>query len=324
MKQNNTVSGQIFYKFDANGFFMATNLEAFADYLQKEKKYSPHTVCAYVKDVSDFQEYNLVNFEQKNADCVDYVQIRSWIVSLVDSGVSAVSVNRKIASLKAFYKFLLKIKQIEISPLLKHKALKVSKKIQIPFSEKELVAVLESVQNESGFEGVRDALVVELLYTTGIRRAELIGLKLAAVDFSNATIKVLGKRNKERLIPVLPMVLERMSLYVRERDDLEVVKDGEYFFLTKKGLKLNESFVYRLINSYFSDVSEKVKRSPHVLRHTFATHLLNNGADLNSVKELLGHSSLASTQVYTHSSLLELKKVYAGAHPRGVAGDSEV
>ena len=323
MKQNNTVSGQIFYKFDANGIFMATNLEAFTDYLQKEKKYSSHTVCAYVNDVSDFQQFNVVNFEQENIDSVEYTQIRSWIVFLVENGLSTISVNRKMASLKAFYKFLLKIKQIEVSPLLKHKSLKVSKKIQIPFSEKELELVLQNIESEEGFEAVRDRLLVELLYSTGIRRSELIHLRVDAVDFSNSTIKVLGKRNKERLIPVLAVVLKQMRLYLKERSDLEDIRDTECFFLTKKGLKLSESFVYRLINSYFSKVSEKVKRSPHMLRHTFATHLLNNGADLNSVKELLGHSSLASTQVYTHNSLLELKKVYAGAHPRG-ADDSKV
>ena len=302
---------------------MGTNLEAFADYLQKEKKYSLHTVCAYVKDVSGFQDYNFINFEQETVDHVEYTQIRSWVVFLVDDGLTAVSVNRKIASLKAYYKFLLKIKQIEVSPLIKHRALKVSKKVQIPFSEKELELVLESIQSEGSFELVRDRLLIELLYSTGIRRSELIHLRVDAVDFSNSTIKVLGKRNKERLIPVLNVVLKQMHLYLKERGDMEIVKDVEYFFLTKKGLKLSESFVYRLINSYFSKVSEKVKRSPHMLRHTFATHLLNNGADLNSVKELLGHSSLASTQVYTHNSLLELKKVYAGAHPRG-GDDSEV
>ncbi|WP_140485028.1 tyrosine-type recombinase/integrase [Flavobacterium sp. GSA192] len=302
---------------------MATNLEAFADYLQKEKKYSPHTVCAYVKDVSEFQSYNLADFEQENVDRVDYVQIRSWVVLLVENGLSTISVNRKVASLKAYYKFLLKIKQIEVSPLLKHKSLKVSKKVQIPFSEKELLGVLEGVELEEGFEGVRDRLLVELLYSTGMRRSELIHLKIDAVDFSNSTIKVLGKRNKERIIPVLVVVLKQMQLYLKERGDLESIKDRDYFFLTKKGLKLSESFVYRLINSYFSKVSEKVKKSPHMLRHTFATHLLNNGADLNSVKELLGHSSLASTQVYTHNSLLELKKVHAVAHPRG-GDDSKV
>jgi integrase/recombinase XerC len=221
-----------------------------------------------------------------------------------------------MASLKAFYKFLLKTKQIEVSPLLKHKALKTPKTLQIPFSEKEVVDVLSQIQNPIGFEEIRDKLIIDLFYTTGIRRTELIHLKIANVNTSNNTIKVLGKRNKERILPLLPIVSEQLILYANERTRLEIIKDNDFFFLTKKGLKLNDSFVYRLINAYFSTVSEKVKKSPHILRHTFATHLLNNGADLNSVKELLGHSSLASTQIYTHSSLSELKKVYEEAHPR--------
>ena len=237
-------------------------------------------------------------------------------MSLVDDDMSNVSINRKMQSLKAYYKFLLKTKQIEVSPLLKHKALKTPKTIQIPFSEKEVVEVLGQMQNPVGFEEIRDKLIVDLFYTTGIRRTELIHLKTANVSVSNRLIKVLGKRNKERIVPLLPIVSEQLILYFDERTRLEKVTDEDFFFLTKKGLKLNDSFVYRLINTYFSTVSEKVKKSPHILRHTFATHLLNNGADLNSVKELLGHSSLASTQVYTHNSLSELKKVYEAAHPR--------
>ncbi|RKS98870.1 tyrosine-type recombinase/integrase [Flavobacterium sp. 123] len=295
---------------------MASNKNAFRDYLQFEKKYSLHTVNAYLNDLAYFEAFNKNHFDQETIEQVNYSQIRSWIVSLVDDNMSNVSVNRKIASLKAFYKFLLKIKQIEVSPLLKHKALKTPKKIQIPFSEKEVDEVLSQMQNPVGFEEIRNKLVIDLFYTTGMRRAELIHLKLVNVDLSNGVIKVLGKRNKERLIPVLPIITEQLSVYIKERYSLEVIVSEDYFFLTKKGLKLNDSFVYRLINSYFSTVSEKVKKSPHVLRHTFATHLLNNGADLNSVKELLGHSSLASTQVYTHSSLSELKQVYKDAHPR--------
>jgi len=175
---------------------------------------------------------------------------------------------------------------------------------------------MREVDNPVGFEDIRDKLIVEMFYTTGMRRAELIHLMLRNVDLSSNVIKVLGKRNKERIIPVLPVIVEQLKLYINERNLVEEIVDGDYFFISKKGLKLSESFVYRLINSYFSKVSEKVKKSPHVLRHTFATHLLNNGADLNSVKELLGHSSLASTQVYTHNSLAELKKVYTNAHPR--------
>ena len=293
------------------------NVNAFRNYLQFEKKYSPHTIKAYCDDLISFQSYNYLAFEQEEIDQVEYNQIRSWIVSLVDDGVSNVSVNRKMASLKAYYRFLLKTKQIEISPLLRHRSLKVARTIQIPFSEKEMKSVLEQMQATVGFEQIRDKLIIDLLYTTGIRRAELIELKLQNIDILSNTIKVVGKRNKERIMPVLPIVINQFLIYLKERQSLEIVIDDDYFFLTKKGLKLNESFVYRLINSYFSSVSEKVKKSPHILRHTFATHLLNNGADLNSVKELLGHSSLASTQVYTHSSLSELKNVYKDAHPRG-------
>lgn len=297
-------------------YYMDNNLQSFRDYLQLEKKYSPHTVNAYLNDISFFESFNKNQFDQENIDQANYGQIRAWIVSLVDDNVSNVSVNRKMQSLKAFYKFLLKTKQIEVSPLLKHKALKTPKTLQIPFSEKEVVGVLDQMQNPVGFEETRDKLIIDLFYTAGIRRTELIHLKVANINVSNNTIKVLGKRNKERILPLLPIVSRQLILYFNERAHLENVTDKDFFFLTKKGLKLNDSFVYRLINTYFSTVSEKVKKSPHVLRHTFATHLLNNGADLNSVKELLGHSSLASTQIYTHSSLSELKKVYEEAHPR--------
>ncbi|UQD54903.1 tyrosine-type recombinase/integrase [Flavobacterium sp. K5-23] len=295
---------------------MVTNTNAFRDYLQLEKKYSPHTVNAYLNDLFSFQKFIELHFDQDDIIKVNYSQIRSWIVSLVDGGLSNVSVNRKISSLKAFYKFLLKIKQIEISPLLKHKALKTPKSLQIPFSEKEVGNVLSVTQNPSGLDEIRNRLIIDLFYTTGMRRAELIFLKKSGVDLVNGTIKVVGKRNKERLLPMLSVIQGQVSDYIKEREGIEVIVDVDSFFLTKKGLKLSNSFVYRLINSYFSTVSEKVKKSPHILRHTFATHLLNNGADLNSVKELLGHSSLASTQIYTHNSLSELKKVHKEAHPR--------
>lgn len=295
---------------------MESSKARFRDYLGLEKNYSPHTVTAYLNDLDFFQTFLKGTFDDDDLIRVNYNQIRAWIVSLSDDGVSNSSINRKISSLKSFYKFLLKTKQIETSPLLKHKALKSPKKLQIPFSEKELDLVLNQIVYPEGFEGVRDKLVVDLFYTTGIRRAELIGLKLHNVDLSNGTIKVLGKRNKERIIPILPVVQNQIRIYLDERSRLQRIIDDDSFFLLLKGVKLNDSFVYRLINYYFSNVSEKVKKSPHILRHTFATHLLNHGADINSVKELLGHSSLASTQVYTHSSLAELKKIYGSAHPR--------
>jgi integrase/recombinase XerC len=296
---------------------MSTNKDAFRDYLQLEKKYSTHTVTAYCDDLASFESFHKTHFDQEEIDQVGYGQIRNWIVVLVNSAVSNVSVNRKMASLKAFYKFLVKTKQIETSPMLRHKALKVPKIIQIPFSEKEVTEVLNQLQTTVGFEDIRNKLLIDLLYTTGMRRAELIHLKMGNIDLANRVVKVVGKRNKERIIPILPVIADQFNWYLKERTSVLVGNDEDCFFLTKKGLKLNDSFVYRLINSYFSTVSEKVKKSPHILRHTFATHLLNNGADLNSVKELLGHSSLASTQIYTHNSLSELKSVHKEAHPRG-------
>ena len=297
---------------------MTNTLQSFKDYLQLEKNYSPHTVNAYLNDIVFFQKFLQKEFEQDTLHEVNYSQIRSWIVSMVDQEMSNTSVNRKISSLKSFYKFLLKTKQIQVSPLLKHKALKTPKNLQIPFSEKELDTVLNHIEYAEGFEGTRDKLIIDLLYATGIRRTELIHLKVFNVNSSTNTLKVLGKRNKERILPILPIISQQIISYFSERSNLEQIKDEDYFFLTIKGVKMSDSLVYRLINDYFSMVSEKVKKSPHILRHTFATHLLNNGADINSVKELLGHSSLASTQVYTHSSLSELKKVYGNAHPRNI------
>lgn len=295
---------------------MENSKTAFRDYLQLEKKYSPHTVNAYLNDLISFETYIKTEFDSDDLLNVNYSLIRSWIVTLVDAQISNTSVNRKISSLKSYYKFLLKTKQIAISPLLKHKSLKTPKTLQIPFSEKELDEVLNFITYPEGFEGVRDKLIIDLFYSTGIRRTELIHLKMLNIDLSNATLKVLGKRNKERILPLLPNIATQIKLYLTERAYLERITDNDIFFLTLKGVKMNDSLVYRLINSYFSNVSEKVKKSPHILRHTFATHLLNNGADLNSVKELLGHSSLASTQIYTQSSLFELKKVYGDSHPR--------
>lgn len=295
---------------------MDSNIKAYQDYLIKEKNYSPLTVQAYIADVFSFQQYLEDSHESILMEEVIYSQIRSWIVVLVEKNISNASINRKISSLKSFYKFLLKSKQISVNPLLKHKSLKTAKKVQIPFSEKELQDVFELNSYTNDFEGIRNQLIIELFYTTGMRRAEMINLNVTNVDLLQKTIKVIGKRNKERIIPLLDCTIRLMELYKEQRNHLEVISNNEMLILSKTGNKVSESFVYRLINEYFSTVSQKTKRSPHVLRHSFATHLLNNGADLNSVKELLGHASLSSTQIYTHSSLAELKKVYQEAHPR--------
>ncbi|WP_273567718.1 tyrosine-type recombinase/integrase [Maribacter halichondriae] len=291
-------------------------LDAFISYLSLEKNYSVHTISAYRKDLESFRAFCNDKFDSVSIDNIEYVVVRNWIVDLVNSGISNRSINRKVASLKAYYKFLQRIGELQANPLAKHKALKTTKKIEVPFSEKEMELVLRQISFNDDFEGIRDKLIIELLYTSGIRRAELINLKTQNVNLVGGTLKVLGKRNKERLVPLLPSTKELFQEYFTERKSLDDIIDDDYVFLTQSGNKVYETLVYRIINGYFSKVSSKVKKSPHILRHTFATHLLNKGADLNSVKELLGHSSLASTQVYTHNSIAELKKAHTSAHPR--------
>jgi integrase/recombinase XerC len=252
-----------------------SKFSAYINYLSLEKKYSKHTVVAYVNDLDAFLFYFKTEFNSEFINDCNYAQIRSWIVVLVDRGLSNRSVNRKLASLKSYYNFLLLSNQIKVSPLLKHKALKTAKKLQVPFSVNEMDSVLVNGAFDESFEGFRDKFMIELFYATGIRKAELIGLSMTDIDF-------------------------------------------DYLFLTVKGGKIYNSLVYRVINSYFSIASTKLKKSPHVLRHTFATHLINEGADLNSVKELLGHTSLAATQIYIHNSMAKLKEVYANSHPRNM------
>ena len=291
-------------------------VKEFRAYLELERNYSRHTVIAYEKDLTEFLAFCIANFDTSNLNQVQYVFIRGWIVSLSENGLSNKSINRKIASLRAYYRFLQKIGEIVANPLNKHKALKSAKKVEIPFSEVEMDAVLSAFGYTNDFEGKRDQLMIQLFYATGMRRAELINLKLSDVDLERKNIKVLGKRNKERIIPMLISLEDYFSDYYEERNKIESIEKSEYVFVSKSGNKIYETLVYRTINKYFNQVSSKLKKSPHILRHTFATHLLNKGADLNSVKELLGHSSLASTQVYTHNSIAELKKVHALAHPR--------
>ncbi|WP_296636304.1 tyrosine-type recombinase/integrase [Polaribacter sp.] len=290
-------------------------ISSFLDYLLLEKKYSKHTILAYNKDLFNFKEFVAKEFDEHDLQNVIYPQIRSWIVFLVESNNSNRTINRKISSLKSFYSYLQKIEILDVSPLVKHKSLKTAKKVQIPFSVNEVTSVLNNLDHENDFIGIRNKLIVELFYSTGIRRAELINIKLVDIDFSSLVIKILGKRNKERLVPLLVTTSKTLQDYLVLRSAIS--STSNHLFITEKGIKIYETLVYRIINSYFSKVSSKVKKSPHILRHSFATHLLNEGADLNSVKELLGHSSLASTQVYTHNSLDAIKKVYNKAHPKG-------
>ena len=293
-------------------------INAFLDYLLLEKKYSKHTIIAYKIDLLAFENFCVDEFEEKDISLIHYNQIRTWLVSLVNEEVSNRSINRKVSSLKTFYKFLQKTEVVKLNPLAKHKSLKISKNVQIPFSSSEVDQVLGSIIDDD-FVSVRNKIIVELLYSTGIRRVELVNIKNTDVNIEAKTVKVLGKRNKERLVPLLSLVVETLKKYIQFRDELNV--KNEYLLITEKGNKIYETLVYRIINSYFSEVSTKVKKSPHILRHTFATQLLNQGADLNSVKELLGHSSLASTQVYTHNNLEKLKQVFNKAHPRSLKKD---
>jgi len=288
----------------------------FIDYLLLEKKYSVLTVNAYERDLENFLEFITSQYKSNALNEVNYAQVRSWIVTMVENGMSNRSINRKVSALNSYYKFLFKIGDVKVNPLAKHRALKTSKKVQVPFSENEMAIVLDELPHENTFEGIRNKLIIELFYSTGIRRIELVQLKFNSIDIPNKTLKVLGKRNKERYVPLLESVIDTMYKYLKLRKGLLKIKDEDFLFLTKKGVKIYETLVYRIINEYFSLASTKVKKSPHILRHSFATHLLNQGANLNAVKELLGHSSLAATQVYTHNSIAELKKVYSNAHPR--------
>ncbi len=291
-------------------------IEKFKDYLELEKRYSQHTVKNYVSDVKECADF--FSEEESFPLEITHQDIRAYIVFLSEKHYTATSINRKLSSLKTFYKYLLKIESVVQSPLNLIDPVKKTKKIQIPISESEMKDLLNSEGIfKDDFEGVRDRLILELLYQTGIRRAELINLKWSNIDITAKTIKVLGKRNKERIIPLTKALMNYLKHYLEYREQIEAKKEEE-LILTKKGKRIYPSLVYQIVNYYLSLVTTKDKKSPHMLRHSFATHLLDSGADLNAIKELMGHSSLASTQVYTNSSLKELKKMYNHTHPRSI------
>lgn len=288
------------------------HLSNFYDYLSKEKNYSSNTVIAYKKDVETFQEFCRVKFELNNLLKVTYPIIREWIIDLSEKELSPLTINRKISSLSKYYDFLIKINDLKSSPLKNHKRLKVQKKLIIPFSEDEVLKVVDVFSKN--FEGKRNLLIVDMLYSTGVRRDELINIKLNDVLLDENLVKVLGKRNKERLVPLVLNLKSRINDYLKFRN--EIKSSSSNFFITTKGKKIGPSLVYTVVKNYFSKVSTKVKTSPHVLRHSFATHMLNNGADINSIKEIMGHSSLASTQIYTKIKLPKIINDYKKNHPR--------
>ena len=287
----------------------------FEAYLVHEKNYSVHTIRAYMMDLNSFKEY----LEQQSSvgiDEVTYANIRYWIVHLVDSGISNRTINRKVASLKAYFSFIQRIGIRSSNPLAYHHPLKANVKVRVPFSQKEMTKAFDQTVDFSDFNAVRNLLIVGLLYATGIRRAELIGLEKASTEIEGKRIRVLGKGNKERLVPLLPWCVELLKDYLVLREEVPSASQVPNLLLTEKGKPIYPSLVYRVVKETFEKVSGKQTQSPHIIRHTFATHLLDEGADLMTIKELLGHASLASTQVYTHNSMKKLMRVYNSAHPR--------
>lgn len=291
-------------------------LNSFLKYLLYEKRYSQHTLISYETDLNQFNKFCVEEFGLSEPEKVEHRHLRTWIVQLMNAGISPKTINRKIASLRAFYKFLLKRETIASDPTIKLQVLKTPKQLPNFVQEKEIDFLFEQISFDESFEGYRDKLLLELLYGTGIRLSELINLKHNAVNDFNQNIKVLGKRNKERVIPISDSVRCSIKDYMMVKKDFFPSNDEDYLLVSIKGDKLYPMLVYRTVRKYLDAITTIEKRSPHVLRHTFATHLLNKGADLNAVKDLLGHSSLAATQVYTHNSLDKLKSVFDQAHPK--------
>ena len=291
-------------------------IEKFIEYLRVEKNYSNHTITAYNTDLNNFNDFLFQSGIKTKMEDIDYKVIRSWIVKMVNDNVSNRTINRKISSLKSFYKFLIKTETINSSPLIAHSPLKQSKKIQVPFSKEEINTLLDNDYFNKDYNGTLKKTIILFFYFTGVRRIELISLKSSNVNLESSTLKVIGKRNKERIIPILPKLKKSIICYQELKSKSFKNLDLDLLFISKDGKQLSEKFVYRTVNEYFNLVSPKVKKAPHVLRHSFATHLINEGADINSVKELLGHASLSATQVYSHTSMERIKEVFQNSHPR--------
>lgn len=287
--------------------------QRFLEYLQYEKRYSSHTVSAYRNDLDQFFSYLQIQYQLTDIRDVNHQMIRSWLAGMMEKGLSARSVNRKLTALKSFYRFLLRNGEVEANPMLKVASPKAPKRLPV-FVEKEKMEVLGGPVPGQGYSEMRDHLIVELFYTTGMRLSELVGLKEEDIDFQKGTLKVLGKRNKERLIPFSNQSGSILKEYLAERKRL--FGETGSLFLTDRGKPVYGRMVYRIVTARLGEVTTLAKKSPHVLRHTFATHMLDNGAELNAVKELLGHASLSATQVYTHNTIEKLKRIYKQAHPK--------
>ena len=286
----------------------------FLKYIKYEKRSSDHTTTAYGIDIKQFTDYLIRTYDFNHPELADFQMIRSWIVSMVEMKIENRSVNRKIATLRTFYKFLLQKKVIEKDPMIKISVLKTQKNIPEFVREKELDNLLDDVEFPDDFAGVRDKLILELLYGTGMRLSELIDLKERDIDFYSKTVKVLGKRNKERVIPINHLLVKLIQEYQSFKNSEGLMH--EYLIISEKGNQAYPVMIQRITKKYLSLVTTLVKKSPHILRHSYATHLLNNGAELTAIKDLLGHSSLSATQVYTHNSMEKIKKIYQQAHPK--------
>ncbi len=290
-------------------------IQQFLNYISLEKRHSAHTLTSYQNDLSQFQAFLQETYELQELTTVDYQMIRSWVIQLSEQKLKATSINRKIATLKSFYKFLQKKELISQNPTLRIKPLKTPKRIPTFVEEQQMDLLLDKLHFEQDFVGQRDKMVLEILYNTGIREAELLGLKEQDIDFANQQIKVLGKGNKERIIPITSVFAQQLRQYLQVRQE-QFGHDTPALILTDAGAPAYPMLIYRIVNKYLEVITTQSKKSPHVLRHTFATHLLNKGADLNAVKEILGHSNLQATQKYTHNSLDRLREVFEQAHPK--------
>jgi integrase/recombinase XerC len=296
-------------------------LQSFLQYLEYEKRYSAHTVNSYKTDLEQFKAFILKRYELEELLTVETMHIRSWLVELLQEGLAASSIHRKASSLKSFYKFLRQRSEISYNPLEGISLPKKGERLPAFVEEERMEQLFERQHFPEGFEGSRDYLLLDLLYSTGMRRAELIGLAWSAVDFSAARLKILGKGNKTRILPLLPHLKEALLAYQEELEDIFPNREHDMVLVTDKGAPLYPKMVYNKVKKYLALITTATKKSPHVLRHSFATHLSNNGAGLSAIKDLLGHSSLASTQIYTHSSIEQLKKVYQQAHPKAKEKD---
>lgn len=291
-------------------------IETFLQHLTYEKRLSQHTLTAYAKDLEQFKEFLEKTYQLQDLAKADFRMIRGWAVSMVEAELHHRSVNRKLATLRSFYGYLLRCKAITINPMLRVSSLKTDKPLPQFVEEKSLQLLFDEITFPLDFEGTRDRLVLELLYGTGMRLAELITLRDGDVNAYDQTLRVFGKRSKERVVPIYKGLVEMIKQYQQFRNEQFPNPPAQSLILTNKGEPAYPVLIQRIVKKYLSAVTSLQKRSPHVLRHTFATHLLNNGADLNSIKDLLGHSSLAATQVYTHNSIEKLKKIYKQAHPK--------